>query len=532
MKSKMWLLGWTILVVIALSVIGGWVYAVDPFFHYHKPNTKKYFYTLNNERSMNNGICRNFEYDALITGSSMTENFKTSEMNEIFGVNSVKVPYAAGSYKEVNDNLSVALDKNRNLRIVVRGLDMDMFLNSASFMEESVEYPTYLYDDNPFNDVFYLFNKDVVFNRVYSMSLDRDKKGFSPGITSFDVYESWQNWQQNNDFGINSVCPNGIEYAGPGEAVHLTEDEKNMILENITQNVTSLADKYPNVDFYYFFTPYCTIWWRNMTAWGLTYKQIEAEQYIIELILEHQNIHLYSFNNRTDITADLNNYKDIIHYGQWINSLILRWIYNGDYLLTKDNYLDYLAEELTFYTTFDYNSMNGQPDYEDDFFAVAMLNQELTGTLPLNLLELDEPDLNLSSAVLVEDTEAGSRVLQCIGSLQREDTSELSVASYMINEGYVGAKIEIDEIDSYLYLVFEGKKVSDHGQPTVYIYNDQGEVLSGFATVYNNIDNEWHQYSLDLSKFDGSVTVIFNGGYVDITGNTDSQYLFKNIMLY
>ena len=93
MKSKSWLAGWFILVTVILGMVGTWVYKIDPFFHFHKPYTDVYYYNLNNQRSQNDGICKHFDYDALITGTSLTENFKTSEFDKIFGVNSVKVPY-------------------------------------------------------------------------------------------------------------------------------------------------------------------------------------------------------------------------------------------------------------------------------------------------------------------------------------------------------------------------------------------------------------------------------------------------------
>lgn len=529
-EPKKWLSGWLLFAAIPLAVIGIFVYMIDPYFHYHKPNTEKYYYTLDNERSMNNGISRNFEYDALITGSSAAQNFKTSEMDEIFGVNAVKVPFPGGSYKEINNNVSAALEDNENLRIVVRSLDMDCFFEPASVTKEDLGlYPTYLYDGNPFSDVKYLFNKDVIFDKAYSMYIAHNEGDFPPGITSFDIYS---NWQQDFNFGIKSVCPDGIEYAGLGGPVHLQEDEKNIILENITQNVTSLADQYPDVDFYYYFTPYSIEFYRTLAAGGTIYRYSEAEQYIIELILAHQNIHLYFFNNRTDITTDLNNYKDMYHYGEWINSQILRWMYNGDYLLTRDNYLDFLMEELTFYTTFDYNSLNNQSDYECDLLAAALMKQDLTGIPPTNLLELDESDLHLSNASLVMDTGDGSVMLQCTGSLQRKITSKQSVSSYMISKDYVGAKLEIDDIGDYQYLMFYGRKVTDQGGPAVYVYNGRGIIVAQFSEVYSAIDNEWHQYGLDLSGSNGRVTIIFNGGYSDDSGSPDSRYLFKDIMLY
>lgn len=381
MKSKIWLAGWLTLAAVMLGIMGSWVYEVDPFFHYRKPKTDEYFYYLDNQRSQNDGICKHFDYDALITGTSMTENFKTSEFDEIFGVNSVKASFSGGSYKEVNDNLAVALMYNDSLKVVVRGLDMLKFFDDASTMREDLgKYPTYLYDNNPFNDVGYLFNRDAIFKRSYAMILASKNENFEPGITSFDDYS---NWQSQCVFGLNSVCTDRIVYSGPGLAVHLSDDEKNTIFENITQNVTSLAELYPDVDFYYFFTPYSIVWWYNLASDGTIYRQIEAEQYVIELLLEYDNIHLFSFNNRTDIITDLNHYEDAHHYGQWINSIMLRWMHDGEYLLTKDNYQDYLAKELDFYISYDYNSINNQEDYECDFYAAALLNEELTGKSPL-----------------------------------------------------------------------------------------------------------------------------------------------------
>ena len=109
MKVKIWLISWLIIVVSALSVLGFWVYKIDPFFHYHKPDLEGYFYPLNNERSQNDGISKYFDYDALISGTSMTQNFRTTEADKIFGCNSIKVAYSGGSYKEINDNIEKPL---------------------------------------------------------------------------------------------------------------------------------------------------------------------------------------------------------------------------------------------------------------------------------------------------------------------------------------------------------------------------------------------------------------------------------------
>lgn len=372
MKIKTWIIGWLIIVIGILSLIFGFVYKVDPFFHYHKPHTDIYYYELYNERSQNDGISRNFDYDALITGTSMTANFKTSELDDIFGTSSIKVPFSGGSYKEVNDNIKVALKNNSNLKMIVRGLDTNKIFDEPDKMREDLgEYPTYLYDKNPFNDVKYVFNKDVIFSRAYMMSRARKGEGFRPGITSFDEYS---NWQSSYAYGIKSVFPDGISFAGAGEPVALTEDEKRVIFDNITQNVTSTADMYPDVTFYYFFTPYSIDWYMYHVEDGTIYRQLEAEKYVIELMLEHNNIKLFSFNCDVDITSDFNNYRDSNHYAEWVNSYILRCMHDDVNLLTNDNYENYLDKELEIFSNFDYESLNEQEDYEDDSLAATLLN--------------------------------------------------------------------------------------------------------------------------------------------------------------
>ena len=109
MKKKVWVIGYAVIVVILLVYIAVRVISVDPFFHYHAPDLQNYFYRLNNERSQNYGIVKNFDYQGIITGTSMTENFKTSEADQLFGVRFVKTSFSGSSYYELSQLLMTAL---------------------------------------------------------------------------------------------------------------------------------------------------------------------------------------------------------------------------------------------------------------------------------------------------------------------------------------------------------------------------------------------------------------------------------------
>ena len=525
-KPSIWLTGFLFLVFASVLVIGYLSVKIDPFFHYHKPLTNEYYYTLNNERSQNDGIIKHFDYQGIITGTSMTQCFKTSDAESLWkGVSFIKVPFAGASYKEINDNLSIALQYNPEIKIVIRGLDSNRYADDVEAIQG--EYPIYLYDENIFNDVQYIFNRDIFFERVVPMEVEKiQTTSMNCGITSFDDYS---NWSSQSKFGRNILSPNGVKVIESGSPVHITNDVRNRIIRNIQENVTSLPEQYPEVMFYYFLTPYGIQRWQTLLSVGTIYSQIESEKIVIEEILKHKNIKLYSFNNETWITTDLNNYTNAAHYGEWINSLMLKYMYEDTCLLTVDNYEEYLEQQLSFYTTFDYSTLNDQEDYIDDYQAAVKIAHEVF-SLEGKELSLDSDLIQLSNATIIEDQYNGHPGVLCQGCLQRAST-ESTVEEYIRDIGYIGAKYYIQNIGPTKFITFYGKKISDAGMPTVVVYDKNNRVVLRWLMNYRNIDKGWHLYYIDVASLQGEATIVFNGGYID-KSSTDSQYVFSNILLY
>ncbi len=343
---KKWIIGVLIALLFFLTCIAVINAVIDPYFHYHKP-IAGINYIFPDQRFGNDGIVKNFEYDAIITGSSMTENFKTSECNELFEVNAIKVPFSGGSYREINDLLTTAVSHNDSIKMVVRGLDYNRMFNTAEYRDYE-EYPEYLYDEKLLNDVNYLFNLDAVTIAVQEL-LKRQKT-----VLDFDVYS---NWQADYPFGKEAVDSNYARntVVPVDKQKQVTEAEYSIIKENIEKNVIALAMENPQIEFYLYFTPYNISYIDYYKLEGNLERQLEAEKYIIELLLPIKNIHIYSFYLEHDIINDPNNYRDVAHHGENVNSLILQWIKEGKGLLTEDNYLKYCEEEREYYLNFDYD---------------------------------------------------------------------------------------------------------------------------------------------------------------------------------
>lgn len=334
------------ILITMLLVVAAFVIIVDPFWHFHGP-TPGLSYPLKDERYCNDGIARNFDYEAVIAGSSMTMNFKPSEFEEMFGTKTIKLAYSGASFKEVNEGLRRVYLYQPRIKNILRCLDISML---GELGDENSEYTDFLSDDNPFNDLKYLFNKEVILKSINVLNYTRAGNR----TPTLDEYASFS---QYGDYGREAVLSklrlDDIEYASE-------ETNRDVIAKNINENVIALAKAHPETQFFVFFPPYSMAYWYKQYLGGTVEVRIEEEKLAAELLLEEKNIHVFSFHDRLDITSDLGNYQDLLHYGEWINSEILRSMKVGEGELTKENCEDYFEELKRVLSEYPYETEFGQ----------------------------------------------------------------------------------------------------------------------------------------------------------------------------
>lgn len=350
-KSAKWVTAFLLSLVLILAVLGGFTAFIDPYFHYHAPRDFVK-YELKNERYQNNGIVKHFDYDAIITGSSMTECFKPSELDELFGVNAVKVPYSGGSFKEVNDNLVVATKYNPDIKMIVRCLDGNRLFDHADQLDYT-NYPDYLYDDSVWNDAGYLFNKSVLLTAIQNFH------GYIATKSTYFSFDEYNNWSDYYTYGKAAVDASygreSIEKVE--EMLPITREEYEEMDKNIEQNIVRLAAEHPDIQFYIYFSPYSIYYMDFWHRTGMLEKQLTAERYYIEQLLPYDNIHVFSFYTEYEMICNLDNYKDIAHHSGKINSRILAWMKEGKHELNYDNYEEYCNEVREYYMNYDYDAL-------------------------------------------------------------------------------------------------------------------------------------------------------------------------------
>lgn len=348
-EPNLWSIGCLVLVLVLLLAAGAATALIDPYFHYHGP-LPGLEYPLNNQRYQNDGIVRNFDYDALITGTSMTENFKSSEFDALFGVRSVKVSYSGGTLQELTATVEQALEHNEELKLVLFCIDEWMLFADKNMILADGEYPTYLYDDNPFNDVSYLLNKEILFGSTVGV-LEYTRDGNK--TTSFDDYSSWPGIPVGREAALSQYTrPETVPDAKP-----LTPELSARMTEALGASLLKLAAQYPGTQFLCYFPPYSILNWDAHDRAGTLERQVDAFEEASRLLLEAENIRLYSFCGDFATITELDNYRDSVHHSQQINSLLLQRMTGEEYRLTKENYRDHWQQVREFYRGYDYDAL-------------------------------------------------------------------------------------------------------------------------------------------------------------------------------
>ena len=141
------------------------------------------------------------------------------------------------------------------------------------------------------------------------------------------------------------------------EDLVLSEEDYSNIRKNVQKNVLQTAIDNPQVTFYLFFPPYSICYWEALVRTKQLKAQLSAEEMAVQILLEAENIKIFSFAENAELAANLDNYTDSLHYGEWVNSDILKWMKEGKYQLTSENYEDYFDKITKIYSEYDYSDL-------------------------------------------------------------------------------------------------------------------------------------------------------------------------------
>ncbi|MBR4668635.1 MAG: SGNH/GDSL hydrolase family protein [Butyrivibrio sp.] len=315
-------------VLVILAVIAAIVFVLDPFYHYHKPwlGLKA---VLHDKEYQCVGTLRNFDYDALLVGSSVMENNDNSWYDNAYNVKSIKAIRSYGATADLCYLMDVAYE-DHEIKRVFYNIDPSSLSASAQTTYESTGCPMYLYDSNPFNDVQYLFNKDVLLSKIpYQIA--------NSYLGDYDENLSY-NWAKWKTFYADLAISG---YVRAKEAADMLEE--TYYQEELDANIallTAQVSAHPETEFIFFYPTYSMLWWDGIVRSGERDAYIYNEIQMTKALLQYDNVRIFCFQNLPEVATNLDNYMDTIHFSPDINRLMLDKIIAGENEMTKDNYVE------------------------------------------------------------------------------------------------------------------------------------------------------------------------------------------------
>ena len=345
MQPKRWLAGFAGIFLAGLTGCMALVIWVDPFFQYHKP-LAWFPYLVDNQVNQNPGLAKHMDYDGILIGSSMTASFNTDWFEELMGMKTQKLTYNGSYPKDLSNIMQLVFDaKGDQVKAVYMAVDQSTF--SADPEETKFPVTDYLYDDNVFNDVPYLLNKDVLLDYILRPLADRkDASDWA------ELYKPWWTDEYYNKANVLMYYEAAEEKQ---EAEALAADYfKDAVEENLQKNILPYIEAHPETEFYIFYPPYSILFWNDVTR----EKELEAVigrlEYMTERLLNYENVHVFNFLGKEDIICNLNNYADYMHYHKNVCRYITECFATGENELYPENYGQAFDEIRTLAMSYNY----------------------------------------------------------------------------------------------------------------------------------------------------------------------------------
>lgn len=304
------------LVLAGLVGIGALVVYVDPFFHYHAP-LKDFPYLVDNQLSQNPGMARHMDYDSVMLGSSMTVNFDMSWFEELLGQNTIKLSYSGAFPRDQKNIMDIIFASHPEVETVYLGIDVITYTGDVD--QTKYEIPEYLYDDKLYNDISYVWNKDVLLNYILRPLADPDKTDLNT------VYKSW--WTDDY-YNIQWVMHN---YTSPEYVDYETKPQEyvDKARANLETNLLPYIEGHPNTEFVIFFPPYSILFWNDVLMENHMEATIEEYRYLAKTLAAYDNVKVFFFPSQEWIITDLNNYADYSHYHPRFNRYMTECFADG-----------------------------------------------------------------------------------------------------------------------------------------------------------------------------------------------------------
>ena len=305
------------------------VFWLDPYVYYHKAWGIRQVYDVRSVAIIP-GILRHFDYDCVLIGSSMTQNFYIDRINAALNVNCIKATSAGLTGSALDQYLNKALYSGKTkLKRVLIGMDFFALTQDKLKLWEPYHY---LYKDTIFPPE-YFYSSDTL-EALWKVIRVNIAYPFSQKMRDDACYNTmFCNERNRHKYGRKYIenYVRKMTYYPMGNPVVFRKNLENYILKYAREN--------PEVKFDLFLPPYSVYLWNTLEEFNTLDTFCSDRNFLAQEVAKYPNIRLHDFHAEEKIICNLDLYKDVTHYSPAVNDWILEGIASGKYICKKNEFL-------------------------------------------------------------------------------------------------------------------------------------------------------------------------------------------------
>lgn len=348
-KYKKWMAIFFLVGTIPLFVIALSTFWFDPSFQYRAPREGIYYVVADTMADyVNPGMIKNLDYDSILMGPSLVHNFNTADFADDLSLNVLKTSRNGAPSVVMKELLTLVFHENPQVKNVFYCLATNYTIFDDPFAIPS-SMPLYLYDDNYFNDINYLLNKEIALNQLAPMLVNtlsgkpaRPREEYYINRRPYPIIDK-PAWIQN--------------YTPPKKSENEIPDYIPWVQGNLAYNIIPFVEAYPDTTFIFYMSPehilkaYARLQSNTLTAW------IDAYELAAKTLLEFENVKIYNFLDVEEFACDLYNYYDGTHYAPVIPHEIVMAFEQDEHQITADNSEQTFQNMRSFFEEYDYAAL-------------------------------------------------------------------------------------------------------------------------------------------------------------------------------
>lgn len=296
-------------VTVLLAVTALFVYLVDPFQVFRRSRGTPNLYGV--AQFQIPGIARHYPYDAVVTGTSTSNNFREGDLGAALAWRPLNFSLAGSTIEEQRAVLETALATGK-ARYVFWGVDPFAFGSARGR-----PFPYYLYRQPGWPSVQYLLNLGALSHGLSTLVLPDTKR------VSLAQWSEKNVWDDQYTYGRAQVLTAWAHRRHqPASQLPETADLAD---QAVTGTMEALVRAYPDVDFRIILLPYSVLYSKLLVEErrGEFDGGCRITGAILSRVAPLPNARVYDFREDRAITHDLDAFKDLVHFSGNVSRQII-----------------------------------------------------------------------------------------------------------------------------------------------------------------------------------------------------------------